>query len=110
MGASWGDYDDVGRQDLYVSHMYSKAGTRMTAALPLDKSWAKMARGNTLFRNRGANFAQVSGQTSDAVQVEIAGWSWGGQFADFNNDGRLDLYVTNGYYTAPEEHALPVDI
>jgi FG-GAP-like repeat len=110
MGVSWGDYDEDGRQDLYVSNMYSKAGSRITAALPVDSVWAKMARGNTLFRNRGTSFEQVSGQTGKMARVEIAGWSWGGQFADFNNDGRLDLFVPNGYYTAPEEHALPVDI
>ena len=25
----------------------------------------------------------------------------GGQFADLNNDGYLDIYVTAGYFTAP---------
>lgn len=110
MGASWGDYDNDGRQDLYVSNMYSKAGSRITAALPLDPTWAKMASGNSLFRNLGGTFQQVSGHTGDAVRVEIAGWSWSGQFADFNNDGHLDVFVPNGYYTAPEEFALPVDI
>lgn len=29
--------------------------------------------------------------------VELGGWSFGAQFGDFNNDGTLDLYVTNGY-------------
>src|SRR5258707_3451947 len=29
--------------------------------------------------------------------VEIGGWSFGAQFGDFNNDGTLDLYLTNGY-------------
>ncbi|MEZ5303583.1 MAG: VCBS repeat-containing protein [Verrucomicrobiales bacterium] len=35
MGASWGDYDnDVYQQDLYVSNMFSKAGTRITRRVP----------------------------------------------------------------------------
>jgi hypothetical protein len=29
--------------------------------------------------------------------VELGGWSFGTQFGDLNNDGNLDLFVTNGY-------------
>jgi hypothetical protein len=32
--------------------------------------------------------------------VELGGWSFGAQFGDLNNDGTLDLYVTNGYVSA----------
>jgi hypothetical protein len=32
--------------------------------------------------------------------VELGGWSWGAQFGDLNNDGRIDLYLTNGYISA----------
>jgi hypothetical protein len=37
------------------------------------------------------------------MQVAKVGWSWGGQFADFDNDGWLDIYAPSGFYTAPEE-------
>ena len=32
--------------------------------------------------------------------VELGGWSFGAQFGDLNNDGYLDLYLTNGYISA----------
>ena len=32
--------------------------------------------------------------------VELGGWSFGAQFGDLNNDGNLDLYLTNGYVSA----------
>lgn len=110
MGASWGDYDGDGAEDLYVSNMYSKAGRRITEHFAgLDPRFRKMARGNSLFRNRGATFEKVSGLKPPALEVERAGWSWGGQFLDIDNDADLDLHVLSGYYTAPPEVALPVD-
>jgi enediyne biosynthesis protein E4 len=37
---------------------------------------------------------------ADALNVSRGGWSWGAKFGDLNNDGRLDLYLTNGYVSA----------
>src|SRR4029079_16742462 len=34
MGASWGDFDNDGREDLYVSNMYSEAGGRVPPRTP----------------------------------------------------------------------------
>ena len=44
------------------------------------------------------------------LTVAKAGWSWGGQFFDFDNDGFLDIYVPNGYFTAPEQFAAGKDL
>ena len=35
-----------------------------------------------------------------AMGVDLGGWSFGAQFGDLNNDGALDLVLTNGYVSA----------
>jgi hypothetical protein len=103
MGASWGDYDNDGKEDVYVSNMYSKAGRRITAMVPgLSPSYVESAQGNWLYHQEAdGRFRQVAGLERPAMTVMKAGWSWGGKFADFDNDGWLDLYVLSGYFTAP---------
>jgi hypothetical protein len=34
---------------------------------------------------------------ASVMGVELGGWSFGAQFGDLNNDGFVDLYLTNGY-------------
>jgi hypothetical protein len=103
MGVSFGDVDVDGDLDLYVSNMFSKAGRRMTAAVPgLDGRFAEMARGNSLLRNDDGVFERVSGLEPPALLVERADWAWGGQLCDLDADGRLDAVVSVGYETAPE--------
>ncbi len=105
MGVSFGDVDADGRDDLYVSNMYSSAGARITAQLPgLDPRMAKGASGNSLLLGRG-----LSAWTRSDAPVSAAGWSWGGQIVDLDLDGQQDLYVPNGYYTAPPSVAIEHD-
>ena len=111
MGASWGDFDEDGLLDLYVTNMHSKAGMRITAQMSdVDPNFGRMARGNTLFRNDVAGFEHVSSLERPGLLVEAAGWGWGSQFVDLDNDSDLDLYALSGYYTAPSAVELPVDI
>jgi len=112
MGASWGDYDGDGDQDLYVSNMYSKAGRRITAQVPgLDDRMSAVAYGNFLYRNDGdGGMKRLSGADRKPIPVHLAGWSWGGMFTDFDNDGFLDLYVSSGYYTPPPGQDNGVDL
>ncbi len=108
MGASAADFDRDGDLDLFVSNMYSKAGNRIAAAAGhVDPRILVAARGNFLYRNDGGTFHQVA--NADAPETKV-GWAFGGQFADFDNDGLTDLYVPSGYYTAPSAVATEVDL
>jgi hypothetical protein len=70
-GAAWGDYDDDGRLDLFVSNMGQPCA---------------------LFHNEGngrfVDLARPLGVTGP--EASFACWFW-----DFDNDGRLDLYVND---------------
>lgn len=112
MGASFGDYDNDGRDDLYVSNMFSDAGRRITARIPgLNPLFADSADGNFLYhRQPDGTFKQIAGLEPPAMTVKKIGWSWGGCFADFDNDTFLDLYVLSGYFTAPRELASGLDL
>ena len=112
MGASFGDYDNDGRDDLYVSNMYSDVGRRFSARIPgLDPLFAESANGNFLYHKEPAGrFKQVAGLAAPAMTVKRVGWSWGGCFADFDNDSFLDLHVMSGYFSAPEELASGLDL
>ena len=105
MGASFGDYDQDGREDIYVSNIYSAPGRRMMGlAKGISKMFIESAEGNYLYHQEaGGKFKQVAGMERPAIPVANAGWSWGGAFVDFNNDTFLDLYVLSGYFTAPRE-------
>lgn len=98
MGLARADYDADGDLDIYVSNMSSTAGNRIIAASkdlaePLRKRMLKAASGNTLLRNDGSRFENVA----DGSGVGRAGWAWGCVFTDYDNDGRPDLYVANGF-------------
>ena len=84
MNAAFGDILNQGRYAVYVSNI-SEDGI--------------LIQGNNLWIPK-------EGATGDAIKyqnlardfgVELGGWSFGAQFGDLNNDGTLDLYLTNGY-------------
>ena len=84
MGASVGDYDNDGDMDWFVTSINGET---------LDGSF--VGTGNRLYRNRGDGVFEDS--TDEAGVVE-GYWGWGSCFADFDNDGHLDIFHTNGWH------------
>ncbi|MFB3812592.1 MAG: CRTAC1 family protein [Terriglobales bacterium] len=84
MNASFGDVFNRGEYSVYVTNI-SEDGVLIQG----NNLWVPKegTRGDA---RRYENLARDTG-------VELGGWSFGAQFADLNNDGTLDLYVTNGY-------------
>ena len=106
MSASWLDYDNDGREDLYVADMWTAAGGRVSMQQMFQREvpanvrrlYQKHARGNSMFRNlRNGTFED----TSASCAVEMGRWSWASDSWDFDHDGYPDLYITDGMVSGP---------
>jgi enediyne biosynthesis protein E4 len=88
MNVDWGDYDNDGLLDIYVTNITDDY----------------MREGNFLWHNDGnLKFTDVARETG----TYDTGWGWGAKFFDYDNDGWLDLYVTNGWVSAGKESYVP---
>lgn len=84
MNVDFGDYDNDGFLDIYISNLTS----------------IFIQEGNMLWHNNGdGTFTDVSRET----ETFDGGWSWGAKFLDYDNDGDLDIFDVNGFLSAGEE-------
>lgn len=91
MNASMGDVLNQGTQALYVSNLTEKG---------------VLVQGNNLWMADSADggtpeFDNLAG----TMGVDKAGWSYGAQFGDLNNDGWQDLFVVNGFYSGDKDES-----
>ncbi len=124
MSASFADYDNDGKLDIYSTNIRSEEAwyaemptvnrymlncwrqgvwkTDMPLYWEVFKQsgfgfvevFQQMASGNTLLRNRGDGTFE---DTSWKAKANPLGWFWGASFADFDNDGWLDIYAADGW-------------
>jgi enediyne biosynthesis protein E4 len=83
MAVALGDVYNRGRHDVFVTNISEKGF---------------LFQGNNLrvnFLKELDRFDEVASSV-----VADAGWAWGAQFGDLNNDGLLDLVIANGFISA----------
>ena len=76
-GGAWGDYDNDGDEDLYVTNGLSDS------------------HNNFLFRNEGSGNGYTFTQIAEGDIVSDGAASRAASWGDYDNDGDLDLFVAN---------------
>lgn len=124
-GDGWPDIylaNDYGPEELYLNRngrsfvlttagLESESKSGMSATLGdafnrgrLDAFVTNISARGYLFQNNNLRLNQMSesGRFRNVAEgaVADAGWAWGAQFADFNNDGANELFVANGFISA----------
>ncbi|GAC1438797.1 MAG: hypothetical protein NVS1B11_03670 [Terriglobales bacterium] len=100
------DYDNDGREDLYVANMWTAAGLRISEQHAFQENapenvrglYRKHAMGNSLLQNEGTGLFHDG---TAAGGVGMGRWSWSSDAWDFDHDGFPDLYITNGMISGP---------
>lgn len=103
MGVDAADINNDGWQDLMVLDMVAEDNFRLKAnmsGMDPDSFWNVVRSGghyqymfNTMLLNRGQN---TFGDVAQYAGIAATDWSWSNLFADLDNDGFKDLYITNG--------------
>ena len=89
MNAEIADYNNDGRLDIYVTNITDEY----------------MKECNMLWHNNGdGTFTDLSKETGTCDTL----WGWAAKFADFDNDGWLDLFAVNGLRSAGKDNYIPV--
>ena len=105
MGNNVADINNDGLQDIFTLDMLPKDNRRQKLLLSPDNyekfdlnirsGFHHQYMRNMLQLNNGDDTFSEVGQLSGISNTD---WSWAPLFADFDNDGFKDLFITNGYF------------
>ncbi len=105
MGSDLGDVNQDGRLGLLVADMAESdhvedqramAESRARMRVPEDGSnEVRQFPSSALFLNTGTGRCL---EAAHLAGLDATGWTWAPLWEDFDNDGRADLFVTNGMY------------
>lgn len=116
MGNDMADFNNDGYVDIMSVDMASEdhiRSKRNMGAMSTKSFWELVSLGmhyqymfNGLQLNNGnGTFTEVS----QLAGVSKTDWSWAPLFADFDNDGKKDLFVTNGYRREARDNDYTID-
>ncbi len=89
------DYDQDGDLDLYVLNHSVQEFAGFSRQIANFKQRNNPIYGDRLYRNDGEKFIDVTEQSG--ILSNILGFGLGVAAEDFNNDGWLDIYISNDY-------------
>ena len=101
MGSDHGDIDNDGHTDFFAADMRGSTAARRKISLDdmrkdkwfLEFARPRQSRRNMLYRNTGTGrFMEIAHLTGLAA----TDWTWTPKFGDYDNDGRIDLFIANG--------------
>jgi hypothetical protein len=105
MGSDVSDINNDGWVDIFTTDMLPKSNKRQKLLYGPEnyEHYALMVLNGFYFQNMRNMFHlnNANGTYSEIGQfagVSNTDWSWAPLFADFDNDGLKDLFITNGYY------------
>lgn len=84
-GAAWGDYDNDGWLDLFVVNLVGPL------TLSPSEVASSPAHAALYHNNADGTFSEVSAQAG----VRHRGWGMAAAWGDYNNDGWIDLFISN---------------
>ena len=94
--AAFFDYDKDGDLDCYLLNNSYKGGFRITNIGKDQRPVRDNVGGDKLFRNDNGKFIDVS--SSAGIYGSVIGFGLGVTVGDANNDGWMDIYVSNDFF------------